>query len=79
MNNDIAVDKISRKDTKIIERQGVVLPILGVPFIAAALPAAGAAALGIYGAYGDEITSLFNSFFSKSFPQSLIHFRPRKK
>ena len=66
MNNDIAVDIISRKDTKIIERQGFILPALGVPFIAAALPAAGAAAIGIYGSYGDEITSLFNSFFSKS-------------
>ena len=78
MINDISVDKISRKDTKIIERQGVVLPILGVPFIAAALPAAGAAALGIYGTYGDEITSLFNSFFSKSFSQSSIHFSDKK-
>ena len=38
---------------------------MGVPFIAAALPAAGAAAVGIYGAYGDELATLFNSFFSK--------------
>ena len=65
VDNDIAVDKISRKDTKIIERQGIILPALGVPFIAAALPAAGAAAIGIYGTYGDDIASLFNSFFSK--------------
>ena len=63
--NDFAVDKISRKDTNVIERQGFVLPALGAPFIAAALPAAGAAAVGIYGAYGDEIATLFNSFFSK--------------
>ena len=48
-----------------IERQGFVLPALGAPFIAAALPAAGAAAIGIYGAYGDEIATLFNSFLSK--------------
>ena len=48
-----------------IERQGFVLPALGAPFIAAALPAAGAAAVGIYGAYGDEIATLFNSFLSK--------------
>ena len=48
-----------------IERQGFVLPALGAPFIAAALPAAGAAAVGIYGAYGDEIATLFNSFFSE--------------
>ena len=48
-----------------IERQGFVLPALGAPFIAAALSAAGAAAVGIYGAYGDEIATLFNSFLSK--------------
>ena len=48
-----------------IERQGFVLPALGAPFIAAALPAVGAAAVGIYGAYGDEIATLFNSFLSK--------------
>ena len=48
-----------------IERQGFVLPALGVPFMAAALPAAGAAAIGIYGSYGDEIATLYNSFFSK--------------
>ena len=65
VNDDFAVDKISRKDTNIIERQGFVLPVLGAPFIAAALPAAGAAAIGIYGAYGDELATLFNSFFSK--------------
>ena len=64
-NYELLVDKTSRKDTKIIERQGVVLPVLGAPFIAAALPAAGAAAVGIYGAYGDDIATLFNSFFSK--------------
>ena len=64
-NYKLLVDKTSRKDTKIIERQGVVLPVLGAPFIAAALPAAGAAAVGIYGAYGDDIATLFNSFFSK--------------
>ena len=65
VHDDFAVDKISRKDTNIIERQGFVLPALGAPFIAAALPAAGAAAVGIYGAYGDEIANLFNSFLSK--------------
>ena len=65
VNDDFAIDKLSRKDTNVIERQGFVLPALGVPFIAAALPAAGAAAIGIYGAYGDEIATLYNSFFSK--------------
>ena len=65
VNGDFAVDKISRKDTNVIERQGFVPPALGAPFIAATLSAAGAAAVGIYGAYGDEIATLFNSFFSK--------------
>ena len=65
VNDDFAVDKISRKDTNVIEKQGFVPPALGAPFIAATLSAAGAAAVGIYGAYGDEIASLFNSVFSK--------------
>ena len=65
VNDDFAVDKISRKDTNVIERQGFVPPALGAPFIAATLSAAGAAAVGIYGAYGDELATLFNSFFSK--------------
>ena len=66
VDDDFALDKISQKGKNVIERQGFVLPALGAPFIAAALPAAGVAAVGIYGAYGDDIAELFNSFLSKS-------------
>ena len=57
--------KVRRKEAAINERQGVVIPVLGVPFLAAALRTTAAAAIGIYATYGDEITSLFNSIFSK--------------
>ena len=49
-----------------IERQGIVLPVLGVPFIASALPAAAAAAIGVYGAYPDEFEYIFNLLFGKN-------------
>ena len=53
------------------ERQGIVLPVLGAPFLAAALPAAGAAAVGIYGTYGDEIEGLVSSLLGKLFSKRL--------
>ena len=58
-------EKVRRKEAAINERQSVVIPVLRVPFLAAALPTTAAAAIGIYATYGDEIASLFNSIFSK--------------
>ena len=46
-------------------RQGVSVPTLGVPFVAASLPLAAAGAIGIYGVYGDAIASLVASFLGK--------------
>ena len=46
------------------EKQGVVaLSFLLSPVVAAAVPAAGAAAIGVYGVYGDAIRRLYNSIF----------------
>ena len=53
------------------ERQAIVLPVLGAPFLAAALPAAGAAAVGIYGTYGDEIERLVSSLLGKLYSKRL--------
>ena len=64
-NQNGMAQKVSKKEVSINERQGVVIPVLGVPFLAAALPTTAAAAIGIYATYGDEIASLFNSIFSK--------------
>ena len=48
------------------ERQGVVpLQLLFSPYLAAGLPAVGAASIAIYGSYGDEIRRLYNSIFRK--------------
>ena len=46
------------------EKQGVVaLSFLFSPVVAAVVPAAGAAAIGVYGVYGDELRRLYNSIF----------------
>ena len=47
------------------DRQGIALPVLGVPFLAATLPLSAAGAIGIYGVYGDEIDRFINSIFGK--------------
>ena len=39
------------------------LNFLFSPVVAAAVPAAGAAAIAAYGSYGDEILRLYNSLF----------------
>ena len=46
------------------EKQGVVaLSFLVSPVVAAVVPAAGAAAIGVYGVYGDALRRLYNSIF----------------
>ena len=48
------------------EKQGVVaLSFLLSPVVAAVVPAAGAAAIGVYGVYGDALRRLYNSLFRK--------------
>ena len=48
------------------EKQGVVaLSFLFSPVVAAVVPAAGAAAIGVYGVYGDALRRLYNSIFRK--------------
>ena len=59
-------DKIRRRVPQASERQGIVgLQLLLSPYLAAGLPAAGAAAIAIYGSYGYELKWLYNSFFRK--------------
>ena len=41
------------------------MPPIGIPFAAAALPAAAAAAIGVYGANQEEIHRIVNSFLGK--------------
>ena len=48
------------------ERQDFITPIVGGPFVAAAVPAAAAAALGVYGTYQQEINDLVSSLLGKS-------------
>ena len=46
------------------ERQGIAaLSFLFSPVVAAVVPAAGAAAIGVYGVYGDALRRLYNSIF----------------
>ena len=46
------------------EKQGVVaVSFLFSPVVAAVVPAAGAAAIGVYGVYGDSLRRLYNSIF----------------
>ena len=58
--------RLTKFHPKIEERQGIVLPVLGVPFLASALPTAAAAAIGLYGAYPDELEYIFNLLFGKN-------------
>ena len=53
--------------TKSEDRQGVVLPVIGAPFLAATLPLAAAGAIGVYGAYGDAILTYLNTILGISF------------
>ena len=43
------------------DRQGIPLPVIGAPFLAATAPLAAAGAVGVYGAYGDVIIGFLNS------------------
>ena len=54
---------LEKSDT-IFEKQDVVTPI-GIPFAAAALPAAAAAAIGVYGTYQQDIHRIIDSFVGK--------------
>ena len=47
------------------DRQAIVLAGIGVPFLAATLPATAAGLIGIYGVYGDQIRNIYNSIFGK--------------
>ena len=59
--------KLTNKASKATERQGVILPLqlLLSPYLAAGIPAVGAAAIGVYGSYGNEIRTLYNSIFGE--------------
>ena len=65
-DNNRRVDRIESRITQASERQGIVpLNFLLSPVMAAAVPAAGAAAIAAYGSYGDEILRLYNSLFGE--------------
>ena len=55
--------KIKNSEPEINERQGILPPLLGPPFVAAVLPAAAAASIGLYGAYMEEINYIYNLLF----------------
>ena len=65
MTNSRAEPKITRAESEFQEKQAVAATVLGAPFVAAALPAAAAAAIGIYGTYQEDIRQLYNSLFGK--------------
>ncbi len=50
-----------------IERQGIAIPQLGIPFAAATLPAAAAAAIGVYGVYQEDIHRIINSIVGNKY------------
>ena len=59
-------DKFRKRVPQASKRQGIVgLQLLLSPYLAAGLPAAGAAAIAIYGRYGYELKWMYNYFFSK--------------
>ena len=59
-------EKIEHRVDQASERQAIVpINFLFGPVVAAAVPAAGAAAIATYGAYGDEILRLYNSLFGE--------------
>ncbi len=60
----------SEKSDNIRNRQGFAPPI-GIPFAAAALPAAAEASIGLYGTYQDEIHRFLDSFTGRTFRFSL--------
>ena len=54
---------IKRVD-QVSEKQGIAaVSFLFSPVVAAVVPAAGAAAIGVYGVYGDALRRLYNSLF----------------
>ena len=54
---------INRVD-QVSEKQGIAaVSFLFSPVVAAVVPAAGAAAIGVYGVYGDALRRLYNSLF----------------
>ena len=65
------MDTYKKNVAKADDRQGVVLPIIGAPFLAATLPLAAAGAIGVYGAYGDVITSYLNSLIGIFFMHNI--------
>ena len=65
-------------ESKADDRQGIALPVVGAPFLAATVPLAAAGAIGVYGAYGDVITSFLNSLLGelRISINSYLRFRP---
>ena len=57
-------DDIRNREDQASEKQGVAaVSFLFSPVVAAVVPAAGAAAIGVYGVYGDSLRRLYNSIF----------------
>ena len=54
------------------KRQDIITPIVGGPFVGAVVPAAAAAAIGVYGTYQQEINELISSLLGK-FARLRIH------
>ena len=54
---------------EIDKRQGSLLPVIGIPFLASALPAAAAAVIGLYGSYTEEFRYIYNLIFGKPSPK----------
>ena len=54
---------INRVDQASDKQGAVALSFLLSPVAAAVVPAAGAAAIGVYGVYGDALRRLYNSIF----------------
>jgi small neutral amino acid transporter SnatA (MarC family) len=61
------ITKTNTEKSDKIKRQDLLLAPLGVPFMAAALPAAAAAAIGVYGTYQEDIHRIVNSFLGKTY------------
>ena len=65
-------EKRTKLVSKAADRQAVVLPVIGAPFLAATVPLAAAGAIGVYGAYGDTILTLLNSLLGKVMPSKIL-------
>ena len=64
--------RISVSNAQAQKRQDIITPIVGGPFVGAVVPAAAAAAIGVYGTYQQEINELISSLLGK-FARLRIH------